>query len=102
MGLRPKVEGDIPERAEFVAIRAHDLRLFGEAEADNTFPCWLVASAESPFETTLHLRLNSEPHEGDSSHLEAEVAREQWARLSGEPQPWRVTLDAERLLFLER
>jgi hypothetical protein len=45
--------------------------------------------------------LHAPPKEGEQSHLEAEVSREQWAELSERPQPWRVLLDAARLLFLE-
>jgi molybdate transport system permease protein len=95
------VRGVLPESAEFVAIRAHDLRI-ESGGAVNTSPCWLVASVQSPFETTLHLRLHSRPQEGDAAHLEAEISREQWAILSGKPQPWHLSLDPIRLLFLEK
>jgi ABC-type sulfate/molybdate transport systems ATPase subunit len=97
-----KVDGRKPERAEFVGIRAHDLRMSEADTGQNTFPCWLVASVESPFETTLYLRLNAKPNAGDEAHLEAEVSRDEWRRLSVQPQPWRVTLDPDRLLFLEK
>jgi molybdate transport system permease protein len=89
-----------PEQAEFVAIRAHDLRILDHPSKSNTFPCWLITSVQSPFETTLYLRLHASPSEGDPSHLEAEISREEWARLSDRPQPWTVTLDPARLLFL--
>jgi len=95
-----RVPGTLPEGAEYVGIRAHDLRLVRTEGAENTFRCWLVASVDSPFETTLYLRLHARPEEGDQAHLEAEVSREQWADLSGQSQPWHVHLDPERLLFV--
>jgi molybdate transport system permease protein len=95
-----QVPDGIPERAEFVAIRAHDLRIVDHPNGVNTYPCWLVASVQSPFETTLYLRLHTRASEGDPCHLEAEISRDDWVRLSDHPQPWHVALDPARLLFL--
>jgi molybdate transport system permease protein len=96
-----KVREAPEERAGYVGIRAHDIRVGMQADMENSFRCWLVASIESPFETTVYLRLHERPQEGDRAHLEAEISRGEWARLSGETQPWYVVLDQERLLFLE-
>jgi molybdate ABC transporter permease protein len=96
-----RVRGSIPERAEYLGIRAHDLRLLTHAVGENTFPCWLVQAIEAPFETTLYLRLHAPPGEGELAHVEAEISREQWAELSSQPQPWQLYIDPDRLLFLE-
>ena len=96
-----KVEANIPDGTDYVGIRAHDLRIVNHAAADNTFPCWLVDSIESPFETTLYLRLHAPPKEGDAAHLEAEISREFWAELSSRPQPWHVFLDPASLLSVQ-
>jgi molybdate transport system permease protein len=90
----------VAEEAEYVGIRAHDVLIVNPAGRENTFPCWLVAAVESPFETTLYLRLNTPPEEGAEAHLEAEVSREQWAELASRAQPWQVFLDPAKLLFL--
>jgi molybdate transport system permease protein len=87
---------------EYVGIRAHDLRFGEQSGGENTFPCWTVATVESPFETTLYLRLHAPPADGDAVHLEAEISREDWATLARKPQPWYVSLDPDRLLFLKR
>ncbi len=86
----------VPPRARFLGIRAHHLE-FVDAPGENTFPCWLVGSVESPFEITLYLRLH-EP--GTRPHLEAEIPLDRWAGLSALPQPWLVRLDPARLLLL--
>jgi molybdate transport system permease protein len=96
-----EVSGAIPASAEYVGIRAHDLKIAAQP-ATNTFPCWLVAAIESPFETTLYLRLHAPPREGDQAHVEAEVSRAEWAELSGRQQPWYVSMEADRLLFVTR
>jgi molybdate transport system permease protein len=90
-----------PDGAEYIGIRAHDIRILKHADTENTFPCWLVASIESPFETTLYLRLHEQPEEGDRAQLEAEIPRGEWAELSAEPQPWRLVLDPALLIFLK-
>jgi molybdate transport system permease protein len=85
----------------FVGIRAHDLRFVEGPEGENTFPCWPAGSIDSPFETTLYLRLGQPPEPGDHPHLEAELPRDAWAALEARTQPWYVRLEPERLLLLE-
>jgi molybdate transport system ATP-binding protein/molybdate transport system permease protein len=86
----------IPTRARFLGIRAHHLE-FVDTPGENTFPCWLAGSVESPFEITLYLRLHAP---GPRPHLEAEISLDRWAGLSAVPQPWLVRLDPARLLLL--
>jgi molybdate transport system permease protein len=93
------VTGPVPEGAEYVGIRAHDLRIT-DRSAENSFRCWLVTAVESPFETTLYLRLHAPPREGEQAHVEAEVSREEWAELAGRPQPWLVAMQPEKLLLV--
>jgi molybdate transport system permease protein len=100
-GCTLSVDAALSERAAHIGIRAHDIRVVKDAVGENTFPCWLVASVESPFETTLYLRLHERPSEGDRAHIEAEVSRGEWGSLAAEPQPWYVVLDRAALLFLE-
>jgi molybdate transport system permease protein len=81
-------------------IRAHDVRFVDGPEGENTFPCWLAGSVDSPFETTVYLWLAQAAEPGDGPHLEAELPRDEWAVLQAKPQPWHVRLEAGRLLLL--
>lgn len=67
----------------------------------NTFPCWVVATSETPHRMTLFLKLNSAPQSPSDYHLQAEVFKEKWMRLKHRPFPWLVYLDPQRLLLLE-
>jgi len=96
-----RVNRIVPERAALVGMRAHDVCIVEGPRAENTFPCWLVAENQSPFETTVYLRMHTRPQEGEVAHLEAEVSRELWAQLCDKPQPWYVFIDPARLLLLE-
>jgi molybdate ABC transporter permease protein len=99
-GCTLRVAEPVPENAAYVGIRAHHFRFEENGPAENSFPCWLMGSVESPFEITLYLRLNAPPRDGDAPQMEAEVSHSAWAELSVQPQPWHVRLDPARLLLL--
>ncbi len=81
-------------------IRSHQIMLQPNSIGDNTFPCWLVTTSEAPHEMTLYLRLHAAPAAGEPPHLQADVPKDLWRKLSIEPQPWHVRLDPGRLLLL--
>ncbi|HTX35646.1 MAG TPA: molybdate ABC transporter permease subunit [Bryobacteraceae bacterium] len=84
-----------------VGIRSHDVRFAEGQDGENTFPCWLAGSIDSPFETILYLRLGQTPAAGDPPYLEAELSRDAWEALRSQAQPWHLRLEPERLLLLE-
>jgi molybdate transport system permease protein len=84
-----------------IGLRSHQIAFHADSQGDNTFPCWLVSTSEAPHEMTLYLRLHAAPQAGDLAHLQADVPKDLWRTLSGEPQPWQVYLDPARLLHLE-
>jgi molybdate transport system permease protein len=84
-----------------VGFRSHQLAFQKPTGTENTFPCWLVTTSEAPHEMTLYLRLHSEPSPGQAPHLQADISKDVWRDLSNQPQPWRISLDAARLLLLE-
>lgn len=84
-----------------LGYRSHHFRFQQDATGENCFPCWLVETSEAPHEMTLYLRLHTEPKPGDAPHLQADLPKEQWRILSGQPQPWSIQLDPARLLLLE-
>ncbi len=91
--------------AAHIAIRAHHVHVYGSASAraaadDNTFPCWLASSSESPFRITLFLHLNAPPSSPAHFHLQAEVFKDHWESFKTQPQPWRVQLAPDRLFLL--
>jgi len=103
-GCRLRVARQISRPAAHVGIRAHHVEFLESGDsggsAENTFPCWLVNSSETPFRITLYLRLNSAPQGGQPAHLQAEVLKEKWQRFKDRPQPWHVRLAPESLFLL--
>lgn len=90
----------VPDTFSHLGYRSHQLLFQTPSAEPNTFPCWLVNTSEAPHEMTLYLRLHAKPAPGDSPHLQADIPKDLWRTLRARPQPWNITLHAERLLLL--
>jgi molybdate transport system permease protein len=91
----------VPEGLTHLGLRSHQIKFGPESRGENIFPCWLVSTSEAPHEMTLYLRLHAQPQTGDMPHLQADVPKDIWRKLSAQPQPWSIHLAPERLLLLE-
>jgi len=100
-GARLRVIEPIPDSLTHVGIRAHQLTFTKEPNQENTFPCWLVQTSETPHRMTLYLKLHSSPTNPQDYHLQAEVFKEKWAILEDQPFPWHVRLDPLRLMLMQ-
>jgi molybdate transport system permease protein len=90
--------------AGYVGIRAHHIEFAeagGASAGENTFPCWLVRSSETPFRITLFLSLQRSPSQSqvEAPQLQAEVFKEKWQRFRETPLPWHVRLRADALFL---
>ena len=91
----------IPETLAYVGIRAHQLSFPCDRNQENTFPCWLVQTSETPHRMTLYLKLHNPPTNSQDYHLQAEIFKEKWASLKDQPKPWNIRLDPLRLILLK-
>ncbi|MDJ1171013.1 molybdate ABC transporter permease subunit [Roseofilum sp. BLCC_M154] len=91
----------IPDTLTQVAIRAHHLTFAADSEQENTFPCWLADTSESPHRMTLYLTLNRPPNHHRDYHLQAELFKEKWESLQGQSFPWYIRLRSEKLILLQ-
>jgi molybdate transport system permease protein len=92
---------EVPQGLTHIGMRSHQIVFAEQADGENTFPCWLVATSEAPHEMTLYLHLHRAPQAGEVPHLQADVPKEQWRILCAQPQPWHIRLAPEKLLLLE-
>jgi ABC-type sulfate/molybdate transport systems ATPase subunit len=87
-----------------VGIRAHHIDFLElsapSAGSDNAFPCWLVATSETPFRVTLYVHLHTSPAPGTPHQLQAEVSKESWQKLREQPFPWHIRLSPEALFLM--
>jgi ABC-type sulfate/molybdate transport systems ATPase subunit len=100
---RLRVAQPVMAEAAYVGIRAHHIRFVENdpvSSGANVFPCWLVRASETPFRVTLYLRLQQPPDGSGGYHLQAEVTKEEWQRLSERSAPWKVMLPEDAVFVL--
>jgi molybdate ABC transporter permease protein len=100
-GCTLRVIEPVSDLISHVGIRAHQLTFTNHANQENTFPCWLVKTSETPHRMTLYLKLNSYHLNSHDYHLQAEVFKEKWESFKDQPLPWYVRLDPLRLILME-
>ncbi|WP_449421000.1 molybdate ABC transporter permease subunit [Phormidium nigroviride] len=85
-----------------VGIRAHQISIMPNPDAnlENTFPCWLASTSETPHRMTLFLKLNATPENPQDYHLQAEIFKEKWEAIKNHPFPWYVRLNPLRLILM--
>ncbi|GAB4377537.1 MAG: hypothetical protein Kow00121_27230 [Elainellaceae cyanobacterium] len=101
-GVNLHVVEAIPNHLSDIGIRAHQITIAPkpEPELNNTFPCWLAATSETPHRMTLFLKLNAESQNAQDYHVQAEVFKEKWQAIKDYPFPWYVRIDPLRLILL--
>jgi molybdate transport system permease protein len=100
-GISLQVRDPVPKHLAYVGIRAHQILFVSDPRQENTFPCWLVSTSETPHRMTVFLKFNSQPAHAQDYHVQAEVFKEKWESLQQQPLPWLVKLDPQRLMLLE-
>ncbi|WP_138501391.1 molybdate ABC transporter permease subunit [Nostoc sp. PA-18-2419] len=84
-----------------IGIRAHQILFTNDSSPENTFPCWIAQTSETPHRMTLFVKLHSAANNSQDYHLQAEVFKEKWASIKDQPFPWYVRLDPLRLILME-
>lgn len=100
-GCTLRVIEPVSELLSHVGIRAHQLIFTNEPNQENTFPCWVARTSETPHRMTLYLKLHVSPTSPQDYHLQAEVFKEKWAILKDQSFPWYIRLDPLRLMLME-
>ncbi|MDZ7951496.1 molybdate ABC transporter permease subunit [Nostoc sp. DedQUE09] len=100
-GCTLQVIEPVKSELSHIGIRAHQFIFTNDSSQENTFPCWLVRTSETPHRMTLFLKLHSAGKNSQDYHLQAEVFKEKWATMKDKPFPWYVRLDPLRLILME-
>ena len=95
-----QVREPTPNSFAYVGIRAHQIIFNDTLARENTFPCWLVRTSETPHRMTLFLKLHSPPNNHQDYHLQAEIFKEKWMRIRDKSLPWYVCLEPTRLMLM--
>ncbi|MBD2412791.1 molybdenum ABC transporter permease subunit [Nostoc calcicola FACHB-389] len=100
-GCTLQVVEPINSELSHVGIRAHQIIFTNDSSGENTFPCWVVRTSETPHRMTLFVKLHSAANNSQDYHLQAEVFKEKWVTIKNQPFPWYVCLDPLRLILME-
>jgi len=95
-----QVTEPIPEGLKYLGIRAHQIIFTTESNRENTFPCFLAQTSETPHRMTVYLKLYRQPINPSDYHLQAEVFKEKWEILKGRAFPWYIRLEPMRLILM--
>jgi molybdate transport system permease protein len=103
-GCRLRVSQSVTQSVVHAGIRAHQIDFLeskdDSANPENTFPCWVMETSETPFRITLYLKLHRAPQPREQPQLQAEVFKERWLRFKDRPFPWHVRLDPDAVFLL--
>ena len=99
-GITLQVLEAIPDRLTDIGIRAHQIGITANPDADNSYPCWLAATSETPHRMTLFLKFKTVPTDSQDYHVQAEVFKEKWNTIKDQPFPWYARLDPARLMLM--
>jgi molybdate ABC transporter permease protein len=100
-GCTLQIVEPINSELSHIGIRAHQIIFTNDLSRENTFPCWVVQTSETPHRMTLFLKLHFAANNSQDYHLQAEVFKEKWATMKDQPFPWYVRLDPLRLIAME-
>ncbi|HEY9697421.1 MAG TPA: molybdate ABC transporter permease subunit [Trichocoleus sp.] len=99
-GITLQVLEAIPDHFTDIGIRAHQIIIPADPHAENTYPCWLAATSETPHRMTLFLKFNAASTDPQDYHVQAEIFKEKWHVIKDQPFPWYVQLNPARLILM--
>ncbi|VXD22915.1 Molybdate ABC transporter, inner membrane subunit [Planktothrix serta PCC 8927] len=101
-GVTLQVVEAIPDDLADVGIRAHQISIMPNPNPslNNTFPCWLASTSETPHRMTVFLKLNAVCQNSQDYHVQAEIFKEKWEAIKNHPFPWYVRFDPLRLILM--
>jgi ABC-type sulfate/molybdate transport systems ATPase subunit len=95
-----KTNAKITSSNGFIGIRANHIML-ADGTGENCFPVWIADESESPFRTSLYLKIGSAANSPDDYHLQWEISRDQRETLRSMAQPFYIYLDPRRVFFVQ-
>ena len=107
-GVTLQVLEAIPESLTNIGICAHQIKIVtnpstklrASPDGNNTYPCWLAGTSETPHRMTLFLKFHTPPTNPQDYHVQAEVFKEKWQEIKDQSFPWYVRLDPARLMLM--
>lgn len=98
-GCKLKVNQPISKGLTHIGIRAHHLAFVDNPNMENTFPCRILQTIETPHHVSLYLQLDTGTSDIQKQQLQMEIYKEKWDAIKNKPFPWLVQLEPCRLFL---
>lgn len=99
-GINLKTKNKIDQRIQYVAIRAHMIKLAGDEKKDNVFRCWLKFTSESPSRMIVYLAVEKDREGQSGQQIQWEITKQMWSEIKAKPQPWCLYFSPEDLIIV--
>lgn len=99
-GITVSISSEIEINNGFVGIRANHI-LQTDGPGENCFPAWIADESQTPFRTSLYLKIGSEANNQDDYHIQWEISRDQRETIISMAQPFYIFLDPRRVFFVQ-
>jgi len=84
----------------FAGIRANHIMLANDSSTENCFPVWIADESQSPFRTTLYLKIGSAANHPDDYNIQWEISRDQRETIRSLAQPFHIYFDPKHVFFV--
>lgn len=101
-GIRLKTNKLMREKPKFIGIDSGSIRLARKSDQFNIFEGWLCSKSEAPNKVSIYLSIGNAPKDSDDFQLQWEMTKEEWNIMSVQPQPWKICIEPDKILMLEK
>jgi ABC-type sulfate/molybdate transport systems ATPase subunit len=101
-GFQIKTTKAIKNDYGFVGIRANHIKLADDTNVENCFRAWIADENETPFLTTLYLKIGSEPIAKTDFHLLWEISQELREEIKKYKQSIMIYINPSYVIFVEK
>lgn len=86
-----------------LGIRANQIKLLDapDTQRENCFQVWIADESDGPFQTSLYLKIGSQPESIHDFHLQCEISREKREKLTNCQEPFGIYINPEFVFFVE-
>lgn len=99
-GIQANTGIKIEAERGFAGIRANNIKLADNGTGENCFAAWIADKSETPFRTTLYLKIGAAPENSEDFHIEWEISQEQMNGITSLSQPIYIRLEPKHLFFV--
>jgi len=96
-----KLPNNINENIAYIGIKEHLIQLY-EGQGYNNFNVIPLYIAETPFSMLIYLTLSENPLALSDIPIIWEVPLEQWDKLKNMPKPWKIHLNENNIMLINK